>query len=152
LDLSIIDNAEELLSGLQVGTTQVIFPEEPSEEEIEAFESATDCDIVTKTWEEEECPFEADELDELDRDELEDRADEAGLTDEDFEELCDVEFDEADDDDEAPTLNVGGVFAGDVGAAQRNRERARASVAVAATPRPAEASVRPPSTGDAGLR
>jgi hypothetical protein len=66
---------------------------------------------------------------------------------------CDVVFKEwvDDDEDEDRVTNPGGVFAGDVGAAQRNRERARASVAVAATPRPAEASVRPPSTGDAGL-
>jgi hypothetical protein len=74
---------------------------------------------------------------------------------EEFEEAgCDVLFKDwvTDDDEDERVTNPGGVFAGDVGAAQRNRERARASVAAAATPRPAEASVRPPSTGDAGLR
>jgi hypothetical protein len=63
------------------------------------------------------------------------------------------EREEEDEDDEAEARFLGGgLFAGDVGAAQRNRARAAASAAVAAAPRAAEATVRPPSTGDGGLR
>jgi hypothetical protein len=69
---------------------------------------------------------------------------------------CDVvskEWVEEDDEEKERVPNVGGIFAGDLDAAQRNRERARASAVVAATPRPAAAApIRPPSTGDAGMR
>jgi hypothetical protein len=71
---------------------------------------------------------------------------------------CDAVFkewveDDEDEDDDGPPPNVGGIFAGDLDAAQRNRERARASVAPATAPPPAAAApIRPPSTGDAGLR
>jgi hypothetical protein len=88
------------------------------------------------------------------------------LPDEDLDELieeledagCDIVLkewvdDDEDEDDEGPPPNVGGIFAGDLDAAQRNRERARASVAPATAPPPAAAApIRPPSTGDAGLR
>jgi hypothetical protein len=159
LDIGVIESAADLeafFNGTQVGTTQLFFDEEPSEEEIEAFESATDCDVVTKTWEDEtlECPLEEDELDELSEDEFDELASELGITNEELEELCDFVLQEEDEDeDESPRPNVAGLFAGDVGAAQRNRERARASVAPATAQRPAETTpIRPPSTGDAGLR
>ena len=45
----------------------------------------------------------------------------------------------------------GGLFAGDLQAAERNRERANASAVVASTPRAVETGIRPPSTGDGGL-
>jgi hypothetical protein len=64
-----------------------------------------------------------------------------------------TEDDEDEDDEEEPEARFlgGGLFAGDMSAAQRNRARAQASAAVASTPRPAAAAVRPPSTGDGGL-
>jgi hypothetical protein len=57
-----------------------------------------------------------------------------------------------DEADERDQFIGGGLFAGDVGAAERNRARARAAaaVAIAATPRPAE-TILPPTTGDGGL-
>jgi hypothetical protein len=57
-----------------------------------------------------------------------------------------------DDSAEAGGRFLGGsLFAGDMSAAERNRERAMASAVVATAPRAAETTVRPPSTGDGGL-
>jgi hypothetical protein len=69
-----------------------------------------------------------------------------------FNQREDLADDEDEDDEAGARFLGGGLFAGDVGAAQRNRARAAASAAVAAAPRAAEATVRPPSTGDGGLR
>ncbi|MPZ48203.1 MAG: hypothetical protein GEU75_02630 [Dehalococcoidia bacterium] len=68
---------------------------------------------------------------------------------------CDVLTKTWEGDDEVERRpNVGGVFAGDGGAAERNRARANAAGAAAAaatSPVAPTTAVRPPSTGDAGL-
>jgi hypothetical protein len=139
---------EAILSGLQVGAAQIFFDDEPSDDEIEDFENGTGCDVVTKEWEE-QCPLDDSELDELSEDEFDELASDLGIPEDELAALCDFEAEE-DDKEEAPPINRGGIFAGGLDTAQRNRERARASAIVAATPRTAEAApIRPPSTGDA---
>ena len=64
-----------------------------------------------------------------------------------------VEEEDEDEQDSGRFIG-GGLFAGDMSAAERNRARANAAGAAAAAsaPAPAATSVRPPSTGDGGLR
>jgi hypothetical protein len=124
-----------------------------------AFPSPLGRDLAFKTWVlTDDCSLGQDESNDMDRDELEDAADEAGRNKDDLIELCDIdpdELDETEDEDEADERQdergrflgggVVGAFPHAADAARANRARA-----AAATPSPAPA-IRPPSTGDAGL-